>query len=351
MRRALLIFLHGAGGNGRDLRQFLATVPFGAAQGYLPFEMLAREEGIDILTPTAEAVPYSPLLGECVPVWFNRATNFLQHGLDDTFEDVEGATKSLGSIIALIEEGAKTYDHIFWGGISMGGCLSLHGLRTNLNPKVRGIFSMGSFLVSKSIVLDENTTLGTSSKLPVFMMHGEDDSMINFEWGKSTATSLILRGVDVRFESYSHLDHEIGEGELVDLLSWMVDLCDTADLVAGRSAQPTTRRQQPNDEDSHMLGRTNGIEYEIEPSFNKTGQYLVRFLIPSNMAAQLIPLLTGRPILACGGIFDLAEDPAGLGVFTTVQSSDPNNLAKEIAARIAFRITSGGESLDACPIS
>lgn len=351
MRRSLLIFLHGSGGDGRALQQFLSSVPLGAAQDYQPFEKLAREEGIDILAPTAEAVPYSPLLGECVPVWFNRATNFLQCGLDDPFEDVEGATKSLEALVALIDKGAKTYDHIFLGGISMGGCLSLHGLRTDLNPKVRGIFSMGSFLVSSSIVLDEKKKLGASSKLPVFMMHGVDDSVTNLEWGKRTATNLLLRGIDVRFESYSDLDHEIGEGELVDLLAWMVDLCDIADSATGRNAPPAARRQQSDDEDLLLLSKTNGIEYEIEPSASKSGEYNIRFLIPSNLAPQLVPLLTARPILACGGIFYLAEDPAGMGVLVTVQSSDPSNLAKEIATRLAFRITSGGELLDACPMS
>jgi hypothetical protein len=54
--------------------------------------------------------------------------------------------------------------------MSMGGCLSLHLLRRDLPPEVKGIFSMGSFLVQQSAVV--NGPLGSGSKLPVFMMHG-----------------------------------------------------------------------------------------------------------------------------------------------------------------------------------
>ena len=39
--------------------------------------------------------------------------------------------------------------------------------------------------------------------VPVLMLHGEQDALIAAEWGEATATNLLLRGVDVRYETYA----------------------------------------------------------------------------------------------------------------------------------------------------
>jgi len=372
--RSLVIFLHGSGGNGGELRQFLSVVPLGEKQGYRPFVDVLGSQNMDLLTPTAVSRAYTPFDEAPSTVWFNRAADFLSKGAEDVYEDVEGANKSFDQVNQLIEENQDRYDHFFLGGISMGGCLSLHGLRRQglLNPKVRGIFSMGSFLVNNSIVFKDLSTWHSSlpngdgvSGVPVLMMHGTCDSMIRHDWGKTTATNMLLRGVNVRFESYDNLDHEIGEGELVDLLAWMSDLRYTADKVAKRPEQErqdplasewanveaASKFQEPLGEVSS--GVASGVPFIIEkaPANNSSSGFVIRFPVPEDIAPQLIPLLIASPVLACGGVFNLVNDPTRPGVMTLVQTSEPENLAKAIAARIAIRVTSGGASLSACPMS
>jgi hypothetical protein len=102
----------------------------------------------------------------------------------------------------------------------MGGCLTLHLLREQLSPKVIGLFSLSSmytsqliyththspnhgilfagFLVESSVVV---TGPELSSKLPVLMMHGTSDTMIKLDWGKTTATNLLLVGAEVRSDA------------------------------------------------------------------------------------------------------------------------------------------------------
>jgi hypothetical protein len=38
--------------------------------------------------------------------------------------------------------------------------------------------------------------------------------MIGFDWGRATASNLLLRGINIRFKGYKGLDHEIGDGEV-----------------------------------------------------------------------------------------------------------------------------------------
>lgn len=377
--RSLLVFLHGSGGNGRELSQFLSVVPLGATEGYRPFKQSLESRHISLLAPTADVRAYTPLQGERASVWFDRSAEFLQQGLGDSFEDLANADRSLTSVLRLIDEQESQYDHIFLGGISMGGCLSLHGLRKNMHPKVRGIFTMGSFLVNKSIMFDISVPLAPSaSSMPVLMMHGTADSLIAHEWGKTTATNLLLRGVNVRFESYENLDHEIGEGELLELLDWMADLRYSADKAAGRmdlelknddhdEEEKEWRRVEaaskfqpfapvnvfPSKPTVLGSGVNSGVKFTIEAiPGGKQNEVIIRYPIPADIASQLIPLLTARPVLACGGMFDLVEDSESEGgVLTRAQTSEPEKLAHEIAKRVAIRVTSGGESLNACPMA
>lgn len=369
--KSLLIFLHGSGSNGDDIMQFLSIVPLGASHNYVPFREIASKHHIDIVAPTALRRSYDPSFGQESTVWFNRASDFLKCGRDDKYEDVEGANQSVQQLKHMIEDLEGGYDCIFLGGISMGGCCALHALRFDLHPKIRGIFSMGSFLVEKSIVFDQNLPLGdNAASLSLLLMHGNADSMIRHEWGQETATSLLLRGLNVRFESYDGLDHEIGEFELLDLLSWMLDLRGR-DIDDNKGAKllrkeeeaaqaweevDATSRQQPlptvasTCAGAPLMGNS-GVDFAIEIHPHEPNQATLRFPIPSDIAAQVIPLLTARPILACGGSFEIVNDPCSCGVMTSVHSSDPRRLGRELGRRMAVRISSGGGSLDACPMS
>lgn len=42
--------------------------------------------------------------------------------------------------------------------------------------------------------------------------------MIRCEWGRQTASNLLLRGVDVQFRSYKNVDHEMDTTEVNNTL-------------------------------------------------------------------------------------------------------------------------------------
>ena len=81
-------------------------------------------------------------------------------------------------ILSVIDNLKSSYEHIFVGGFSQGGCLSLHMLRSEYMARqpehLRGIFSMGSFLVKNSTVLKQPRVASDDSRsdLPILMMHG-----------------------------------------------------------------------------------------------------------------------------------------------------------------------------------
>jgi len=156
-KRTLLIFLHGSGSSGSEIRSYLEGVPLDEF-AHRTFRQVCDISGITLSLPTATKRPYTPCLGERLNVWFDRTSSFLERGLDDS-EDVSGVAMSVQQVLTVLREAISSgdghghqYEYVYIGGFSMGGCLSLHLLLQALPPCVKGVFSMGSFLVRQSQV-------------------------------------------------------------------------------------------------------------------------------------------------------------------------------------------------------
>ena len=499
--RIAFVFLHGSGGNGRELAQYFGAIPMGgAAYNFDSFHDVCLARNIQIFTPTADEIPYSPAMQMPLTVWYDRSANYLEEGLEDG-EDKEGIERSLSIILKMINAMEADFHHIFLGGFSMGGGLALHALSkaSQLSPKVRGIFTFGSYLVNGSAVLNKSTNAmqmeeramkeeelkqsrnaaqaqtkaainpkkktpggGKSEEtgaayyisqsaeskalnekmnrknaaleytsdgkvidpddkdahtplvdIPVLMMHGEEDALISQEWGKATATNLLLRGVDVRYETFKGLDHEIGEEQLEECLTWLLDVAavvedeelekaaamvaenannnmhgpqgsGSAGTIAGRVDDKTFDEEREralgkihvsaDKVASAMKSRTEGVirsggasvggsgsgsgssstrsaqPYSVTLSPKDSNVTILHF--PAN--ESVVDILVARPVLACGGMFEMKKEKLeGVsGVYTEILfAQDVELLANEIGTRLRKRIESEGASLNACPMA
>lgn len=157
---------------------------------------------------------------------------------------------------------------IFLGGFSMGGGLALQMLRKihetylsstdadkiphekmrmqwSVLQRVRGVFAIGSFAVESSALFstypslchrshDETAHSASSSSTSseskvnkevdprrphVLMLHGESDSKIQPSWASATAYDLHLRDLDVMYQTYPGVDHDLTETEVRSNLS------------------------------------------------------------------------------------------------------------------------------------
>lgn len=193
--KVCLVLLHGSGSCGYDIAGYLNSVPI-PEFNHNTFHDVAASYSIDILTPTADRRRYSAMGGERCNVWFDRTVDFMRKGLSDS-EDVDGAEYSINMVLSIIEKADQgKYDHIFLGGFSMGGGLALHTLRKDQPAKLRGIFTMGSFLVQESAVI--TGPLGRASGVPLLMMHGERVHTITLLAGLFDLSCLCCRAVQVR---------------------------------------------------------------------------------------------------------------------------------------------------------
>ena len=62
--------------------------------------------------------------------------------------------------------------------------------------------------------IHRHTHTHTHVTSPNNILTGEIDSVINVQWGESTASNLLLKNRDVQYKSYPTLDHEIGQEQV-----------------------------------------------------------------------------------------------------------------------------------------
>ena len=178
----------------------------------------------------------------------------------------------LHQVQSLLEELSGGAEAVFVGGFSMGGAQALNLLRRPLPASLRGIFSIGSFLTADSALLNRDLATAATGP-PVLMMHGHDDQLVSAALGRTTASSLLLGGVDVQFREYAGLAHEVGEEQLADLLCWMDDAIhrQSGESKAGLVGCDRTVGRVPSEDSFPFL-----IESDLG-----NAKVRVRFMVPA----------------------------------------------------------------------
>lgn len=147
-------------------------------------------------------------------VWFNRLNitpEVPEH--TDTLNSIQEEMKNL---ISLEVQSGIPLNKIIIGGFSMGGALALH-MAYKFMPDFAGAFALSSFLNHGSEVYQN--IKGTAT--PLFMCHGERDSLVPLEWGQNTFKELTNLGVKGEFLKLPNTMHELKKNELENLLKWI----------------------------------------------------------------------------------------------------------------------------------
>ncbi|XP_005409335.1 PREDICTED: lysophospholipase-like protein 1 [Chinchilla lanigera] len=205
---ASLIFLHGSGDSGHELRKWIKEV----LNQDLTFQH------IKIIYPTAPPRPYTPLKGMTSNVWFDRFK--ISNDCPEHLESIDVMCQVLTELIDEEVRGGISKSRILLGGFSMGGCMAMHLAYRN-HRDVAGVFALSSFLNKASAVyqaLQKN-----DDALPeLFQCHGTADELVLHSWGEETNLVLKSLGVNTKFRSFPNVYHEFSKPELEQLKSWIL---------------------------------------------------------------------------------------------------------------------------------
>ena len=132
--------------------------------------------------------------------------NASQNSLDaiDVVEDEAGILKSRdvmhNLIAAEVEKGIPSHRCVL-GGFSQGGAMAIFGGITS-SSKLAGVFGLSSYLLLQGKVRELIPAENPNKDTPIFMGHGDADTVVRHEYGKKTAEQLKAWGWNVDFRTY-----------------------------------------------------------------------------------------------------------------------------------------------------
>eukprot|EP00871_Galdieria_phlegrea_P000910 jgi/Galph1/181/GphlegSOOS_G4922.1 len=196
-----IILLHGFGSSGKDLAPL--------AEGILP-------QSTKCILPDASVLQDGPFP---VRAWFSLdLENLSWNGCSDQ----EGLNESIGRVFELVENEIKNgipSNRIVVGGFSQGGAVTLNCLLRAQCP-LGGFIALSSWLAGNDQYPSKLKQHNLST--PLFMGHGEEDTVVPFAAGKMSRELLQSFGVEnITFRSYRGMDHFVNDMERQDIAEFI----------------------------------------------------------------------------------------------------------------------------------
>ncbi|OBS08397.1 alpha/beta hydrolase [Acidihalobacter prosperus] len=195
--RHTCVWLHGLGADGNDLKPFADALN-------LPARHTIRQ-----------VFPHAPLrhiaLWGDVPLraWYRFAS--LDFGRGEHAGDIRSATALVETLLIRERNALPASGRLVVGGFSQGGLIALAaGLAGNV--PVDGVAALSTYQWSASMPAQPSP--------PVFMAHGDADSVIPIAIGRASAQRLASQGVAVDWREYA-MAHAICQPEIGDLAGWL----------------------------------------------------------------------------------------------------------------------------------
>ncbi|XP_076441687.1 lysophospholipase-like protein 1 [Babylonia areolata] len=209
---ASVILLHGSGATAEDIRSSFHTT--------LGEEL--QFPHIRFIYPTAPVRRYTLAGGLPSTIWFDRLTLGLEG--KEQLGSVDAMANHLGQLIEEEIHSGIPIHRILIGGFSMGGAMALY-LGYRFYPKVAGVLAMSCFLYEDCSVYKYLETRDHSTPIPPLQqLHGEDDDLVLYDWGRATHNKLQSLGVKGEFVSFPNLTHMINAGMAKSAREWIAKM-------------------------------------------------------------------------------------------------------------------------------
>jgi phospholipase/carboxylesterase len=198
-----IIWLHGLGADGEDF------VPV-AEQMQLPV-------AVRYIFPHAPMQPVTINGGYVMRAWYDIiATNI------GAQQDEAGIRDSQAEIEKLIEQeklSGIAPENIYLAGFSQGGAIALHtGLRHA--QRMGGIVALSTYLPLAQMLAAEASD--ANRELPIFMAHGDGDTIVPYALGRASAQKLTEQGYRLSWHEYG-MTHSVCMEEIDDLANWLTE--------------------------------------------------------------------------------------------------------------------------------
>ena len=197
-----IIWMHGLGADGHDFAPIV------------PELSLADSPGVRFIFPHAPQRPVTINGGYVMRAWDDIVGTDLTDQQDRA--GIEDFSKLIQQLIdQQIAQGIAA-EKIILAGFSQGGAMALHiGLRGDY--KLAGIMALSTYLpLEKELLLQP----ASDTSPPIFMAHGQFDSVVPIQAGMHSEAVLSGLGYSVLWKEYP-MEHSVCGQEVGDISNWL----------------------------------------------------------------------------------------------------------------------------------
>lgn len=198
-----VIWLHGLGADSGD---FVPLIP----ELNLPSNLNIR-----FIFPDAPVMPVTINNGFAIRAWFDIHGITLDSKIDE--KGIERSVLSMHQLIINEESRGIPAEHIFLAGFSQGSVIALSSGLTYTKP-LGGIIALSGYLPLAEKIIEKAAPF--HFKLPIFLAHGTEDTVVPYPYGKITYTTLKEAGFAIDWHSYP-MAHSVSNKEIADISLWL----------------------------------------------------------------------------------------------------------------------------------
>ena len=203
---AAVIWLHGLGADGSDFLPVVEELSF------------PKTLGIRFVFPHAPLRPVTINAGRMMRAWYDLYA--LSGPTPENETQLRAVSEQVHMLIESQEAQGIPTHRIILAGFSQGGATALFaGLRY---PKpLGGIMALSGYLpLSQKTEAEKNVV---NQKTPIFIAHGDRDTILPCTAGEQSAEFLKAQGYSVSWHRYS-MAHEVCRSEISDIAAWLTTM-------------------------------------------------------------------------------------------------------------------------------
>lgn len=204
---ASVIWMHGLGADGYDFVPIVKEIEANTIPGLA--------DGVRFIFPHAPMRPVTINNGMTMRAWYDIKMVDLVRMEDD--QGLRASQAEIEKLIAREKERGIPARRIILAGFSQGGAVTLQaGLR---HPeRLGGLMVLSSYLPLAGTVKAE--AVATNSDVPILMVHGSHDQVINIARATASRDQLKELGYQVEWHEYP-MEHSVCMEEVQAIRAWL----------------------------------------------------------------------------------------------------------------------------------
>lgn len=204
---ASVIWMHGLGADGYDFVPIVKEIEANTIPGL--------SDGVRFIFPHAPMRPVTINNGMTMRAWYDIKMVDLVRMEDD--QGLRASQAEIEKLIAREKERGIPAKRIILAGFSQGGAVTLQaGLR---HPeRLGGLMVLSSYLPLAGTVKAE--AVATNSDVPILMVHGSGDQVINIARATASRDQLKELGYQVEWHEYP-MEHSVCMEEVQAIRAWL----------------------------------------------------------------------------------------------------------------------------------